>query len=240
MAVVWPTPTLSNGVLVDDEDWNTHVDNLNDLDSRVTSNANNIATNQGDIASNAGDIASLQTLTSDAAHGNLALDTRVTALEDTPPGSAITMAGFLDLDPNTTGFTPTPGSNGTPFQVYNAGGGTYIEFSNPGEPVTVSGIAMAHGYANTSGQGIRVGMKVEISMDGGVTWTTSANTPLSGAGGGTSASERTAYTAGQFSLGGTPTGAIRVRALAYCENDATLFRATLSATVMGGISFTTG
>jgi len=53
----WPTPSLSNGTLVDDEDWNLHVSNLNDLDTRVngigglvqTANSNiaTLQTNQG-------------------------------------------------------------------------------------------------------------------------------------------------------------------------------------------------
>lgn len=35
MVAVWPTLPLTNGHLVDDDDWNQHVDNLNDLNTRI-------------------------------------------------------------------------------------------------------------------------------------------------------------------------------------------------------------
>ncbi|TWE29914.1 hypothetical protein FHX69_2607 [Prauserella muralis] len=172
---------------------------------------------------------------------NVALDnlddheTRLSAVE--AGGAAITMAGFLDLDPNVSGFKPAATNT---YEVYSTGGATYIRFPNPGRQVSVTGDAKAHAYANTQGAGIRGGLKVDISFDNGASWETSAASPLAGTAGGTSAAERTCFVAAQYCRKGVPTGDVLVRVLGYREGDASLFRATLSAMMLGGDGTTTG
>lgn len=162
------------------------------------------------------------------------VDSRLQAVEAVPP---LTMAGFLDLDPNVSGFTPSATNT---YEVYTTGGDTYIRFPNPGRQVSVTGDAKAHAYANAENSGIRGGLKVDISFDNGASWQTSAASPLAGTAGGTTAASRTCFVGAQFCRKGTPTGDVLVRVLGYREGNATLFRATLSATMLGGDGTTTG
>lgn len=67
MAVEWPTPRLTNGHLVDDEDWNQHVDNLDDLNSRVNTSASAIT--------------AINNIVTNGTYGNAALDTRLNNLQ---------------------------------------------------------------------------------------------------------------------------------------------------------------
>lgn len=62
MVAVWPTEPLDFGHLVSDDDWNQHVDNLNDLNTRLTS---------------------VESLTSNATWGNSALNDRLITVENT-------------------------------------------------------------------------------------------------------------------------------------------------------------
>lgn len=71
MAVTWPTQPYPDGTLIDDDIWNTHVDNLNDLNTRIgTGNGTALATR----------VSSLETLTGNTGttgHGNTTLSSRL-------------------------------------------------------------------------------------------------------------------------------------------------------------------
>lgn len=187
-------------------------------------------------------LTTVETRTTDATSGNDALDDRLSTLEATPPGTAITYSGFLNLDPNVAGFNP---STTNAYEVYRSttstggAGPTYLQFPNPSATVTVFGSVGAHLYSDQAARG---GLKVEISLDGGVTWQTSATSPLAGVSAASSAAAaKTCYVGAQFSVSGIPTGVVRVRATAMRESTISgYFRATLYANMLGGAGATSG
>lgn len=143
MAVTWPTPVLLNGHLVDEEDWEVHTDNLDDLNTRIgTGNGTALATRIG----------TLETAVNSGTTGNTALGTRVTALETLTGATGATAAGNAALSTRlgtgvTTSNTATSQLNAHTAQI------AALENDQPAKHQLVLTLAADQSHATTSGGG---------------------------------------------------------------------------------------